>query len=87
MQPLNYAMLRHFTTVEDASVDDVMAALEGAYASNRAFNRASMTAAIMTAEKNGLIEEVRIDLDEDDELIVYYRATDEQRRLITSYIG
>lgn len=32
-RPLNYAMLKYFTTVDEACVDDVMEALKGEYAS------------------------------------------------------
>lgn len=85
-RPLNYAMLKYFTTVDEASVDDVMDALKGEYSNRRAFTREEMTSALMTAEKNGLIEEARIDLDDKDELLVYYHATDEQKQSINSYI-
>ena len=85
-RPLNYAMLKYFTTVDVACVDDVMEALKGEYASRRAFTRDEMTSALMTAEKNGLIEESRIDLDSHDDLLVYYRATEEQKQSINSYI-
>ena len=78
-RPLNYAMLKYFTTVD-------MEALKGEYASRRAFTRDEMTSALMTAEKNGLIEESRIDLDSHDDLLVYYRATEEQKQSINSYI-
>lgn len=85
-RPLNYAMLTYFTTVDEASVDDVMEALKAEYAGRRAFNRDAMISALMTAEKNGLIEESRIDLDSHDDLLVYYRATEEQKQSINSYI-
>lgn len=85
-RPLNYAMLKHFTTVDEASVDDVMEALKADYAGRRDFTRDAMISALMTAEKNGLIEESRIDLDAHDDLLVYYRATDEQKQSINSYI-
>ena len=85
-RPLNYAMLKHFTTVDEASVDDVMEALKADYAGRRAFTRDAMISALMTAEKNGLIEESRIDLDAHDDLLVYYRATEEQKQSIKSYI-
>lgn len=85
-RPLNYAMLTYFTTVDEASVDDVMEALKAEYAGRRAFARDAMISALMTAEKNGLIEESRIDLDSHDDLLVYYRATEEQKQSINSYI-
>ena len=40
----------------------------------------------MTAEKNGLIGESRVDLDDNGELRVFYTATPEQRDTINSYI-
>lgn len=85
-RPLNYAMLKFFTTVEEASVDEVMEALRSEYATHHAFKRASMIEALMTAEKNALIEESRFDLDDAGELRVFYRATPEQKQSIDSYI-
>ncbi|MCC6099479.1 MAG: hypothetical protein LIV25_09615 [Olsenella sp.] len=86
MRPLNYAMLKYFTTVDEASVDDVMDALKGEYADFTAFKRDKMQEALMTAEKNGLIGESRVDLDDNGELRVFYTATPEQRDTINSYI-
>ena len=40
----------------------------------------------MTAEKNGLIAESRVDLDDKGELHVFYAADSEQRDTINSYI-
>ena len=86
MRPLNYAMLKYFTTVDEASVDDVMDALKGEYADFTAFKRDKIQEALMTAEKNGLIGESRVDLDDNGELRVFYTATPEQRDTINSYI-
>lgn len=85
-RPLNYALLKYFTTVDEASVDDVMAALEPEYAHRRAFSRPQMFEALMTAEKNCLIGESRFDLDPQGNVRIYYRASDEQKRTIDSYI-
>ncbi|MCI6273787.1 MAG: hypothetical protein MSA61_10625 [Coriobacteriaceae bacterium] len=86
MRPLNYAMLKYFTTVGEAGVDDVMDALKGDYAGFTAFKRDKMQEALMTAEKNGLIGESRVDLDGNGGLRVFYTATPEQRDTINSYI-
>lgn len=40
----------------------------------------------MTAEKNGLISETRVDLDDNGDLRVFYGADAEQRDTINSYI-
>ena len=68
MRPLNYAMLKYFTTVDEASVDDVMKDLEADYSTFTAFKRERMQEALMTAEKNGLISETRVDLDDNGDL-------------------
>lgn len=86
MKPLNYAMLKYFTRVNEACADDVMAALKSEYSHFKAFNKADMIAAIMTAEANGLLEETRFDMDEKNELRVYYRAHEEGAETINHYI-
>ena len=86
MRPLNYAMLKYFTTVDEASVDDVTKDLEADYSTFTAFKRERMQEALMTAEKNGLISETRVDLDDNGDLRVFYGADAEQRDTINSYI-
>ncbi|MCH4083592.1 MAG: hypothetical protein ACI38Z_08670 [Parafannyhessea sp.] len=86
MRPLNYAMLKYFTTVDEASVDDVMKDLASDYSGYTAFKRDKMQEALMTAEKNGLISESRVDLDDNGDLRVFYSADAEQRDTINSYI-
>ena len=86
MRPLNYAMLKYFTTVDEASVDDVMEDLKADYSTFTAFKRDRMQEALMTAEKNGLISETRVDLDDNGDLHVFYGADAEQRDTINSYI-
>lgn len=86
MRPLNYATLKYFTTVDEASVDDVMENLKADYSTFTAFKRDRMQEALMTAEKNGLISETRVDLDDNGDLRVFYGADAEQRDTINSYI-
>ena len=40
----------------------------------------------MTAEANGLIEEVNADLDENGNLVLYYEANKESKDIINSFI-
>lgn len=87
MKPLNYAILHFFTKVEKASVDDVMEGLKADYSSFKAFNRESIINALMTAEQNGLIEEIEVDLDENEELVIFYQMNDESKQTIYKFIG
>lgn len=86
MLPLNYAILKFFTKVDEASVDDVMEQLKGQYGDFKAFKKHSVINALMTAEANGLLEESRFELDANNELRVYYRAHEEGAATINTYI-
>jgi len=86
MKPLNYAILKYFTTVDEACADDVMGALKNEYGHFKAFNKPGVLSAIMTAEANGLLEEKRYDLDVNDALRVFYHAHKEGAETINYYI-
>ncbi|MEG0308809.1 MAG: hypothetical protein RR636_12755 [Clostridium sp.] len=86
MKPLNYAILKYFTTVEEACADDVIKALEGQYGSFKALKKKAVITALMTAEANGLLEETRFELDKKGELKVYYHAHEEGAATINKYI-
>lgn len=86
MKPLNYAILKYFTTVEEACADDVIDALKDVYGKFKALNKNAVTTALLTAEANGLIEETRFDLNMNGELRVYYHAPEEGAATINKYI-
>jgi len=86
MKPLNYAILKHFTKVKEASAEDVIEALKGEYGSFKALNRDDVMEALMTAEANGLLEETRYELDQSGALRIYYRAHKEGAETINKYI-
>lgn len=86
MVPLNYAILKLFTKVEEACADCVIDALKGQYGHYKAFKKPAIIEALMTAEANGLLEESRFDLDDNNELRVYYRAHEEGAETINRYI-
>ncbi|WP_346916024.1 hypothetical protein [Clostridium sp.] len=86
MKPLNYAILKHFTKVEEACADDVIEALKGEYGSFKALKKNAVITALMTAEANGLIEETRFELDKSNQLRVYYHAHEDGAATINKYI-
>lgn len=86
MKPLNYAILKYFTTVKEGCADSVMKALEKNYSKFKAFNKKSIINALMTAEANGLVRETRVDLDNNNELVIYYHANEESIETINRYI-
>lgn len=86
MMPLNYAILKYFTKVEEACAEDVINALKDTYGNFKALNKKDVITALMTAEANGLIEETRFELDKNNELKVYYHAHEEGAATINKYI-
>lgn len=86
MKPLNYAILKYFTTVEEACADDVIDALKGDYGTFKALRKPAVVEALMTAEANGLLEETRFEFDSQKEVRVYYHAHQEGADTINSYI-
>lgn len=86
MKPLYFAMLKYMTTVDEACVADAINALKGEYGNFKMCRPAPMQEALMTAEKNGLLEESRFDFDENNELRVYYKVTDYGVQMIHDYI-
>ena len=86
MKPLNYAILKHFTTVKEACADDVIEALKGEYGNFKALKKNAVITALMTAEANGLLQETRFDLDKNGELRVYYHADSDGAATINKYI-
>ncbi len=84
--PLNYAILKHFIDVEEASTEEVMEALKDDYGNYKAFNKKDVLLTLMTAEANGLLEEKRFDLDENNELRIFYYANEEGAATINKYI-
>jgi DNA-binding PadR family transcriptional regulator len=87
MLPLNYAILKYFTLIDEADTQQVMSSLQGEYGGFRAFKEPAVTETLMAAEANGLLAETHYYLDNADKLRVYYRATDEGRLMIEKYIG
>lgn len=86
MKPLNYAILKHFTKVDEASANDVITALKDQYGNFKALNKDAVVTALMTAEANGLLEETRFELNKSNELEIYYRAHAEGAATINKYI-
>lgn len=86
MKPLNYAILKYFTKVEEACADDVINALKAEYGKFKALEKNAVVTAIMTAEANGLLEETRFDLDKSGALRVYYHAHEDGAATINRYI-
>ena len=86
MKPLNYAILKYFTKITEASADEVIDALKGEYGKFKALNKKAVIESLMTAEANGLLKETRFELGDKDELKVYYSVPEDGIETINKYI-
>ena len=84
--PLDCAVLKYFTTVEEASVVEVMEALKDEYSDYRPFTRKGVSEVLMTGVVNGMLKETRYELESNGELKVYYHANEEGRGIINKYL-
>ena len=85
--PFNYALLKLFPDGAEVDSLNALEALEHRYSEHRQFKEVAVNEALMTAEANGLIEEVGYKLDSKQRLRVFYRATDNGKDTIETYIG
>ena len=83
--PLNFAIIKHFVSVEEACADDVMAALKSEYSGFKMFNKQDIYETLFTAEINGFLKESRYEM-VDGDLKVYYHAPPEGKEVINKYI-
>ena len=84
--PLNYAILLFFTKNEEGDADTIIEELKPEYGLYRMFKRAAVVEALMTAKENGILEEVRTELEEGDVLRVWYKLTEYGTELIQRFL-
>jgi len=85
--PFNYAVLKYFTTVSEASGDDVFEALKRDYAHLKYYSREAVYEILLTGELNGFLQETRYKLRTNGQVEVFYTATAEEQAVINKYIA
>ena len=84
--PMDCAILKYFTTVDEASVVEVMEALKDEYSDYRPFTRKEVSEVLMTGVVNGMLVETHYELEGDGELKIYYKAGEAERAIINKYL-
>ena len=84
-KPLNFAILKYLTTVDEACPDDVVAALKDEYGKSRWLTPKAVLEALFTGQTNGFLEESRSEM-VDGELKIYFKSPPEGREMINKYI-
>ena len=85
-KPLNFAILKYMTTVDEACAEDIMEALKDEYGDYKALKKAGVIEALMTGVTNGLLTEKRYEMGDDNTVKIYYYAHEEGAETIKSYI-
>ncbi|MGI5874556.1 MAG: hypothetical protein ACOX8R_07885 [Bacillota bacterium] len=87
MRVFNYAVIKYFTKVKEACPAEVYEALKGEFGSHKMCKPDKVKAAIMTAEKNGLLAETRYELNDNGEVDIYYNCEGEALEAVNRYLG
>ncbi len=86
LEPLYYAIIRHFTNDCESCAADVVDALKPNYTSYKLLTLHDVDDALAVAKENGILEETRCDLDDAGALRIFYRITDFGADMITRYL-
>ena len=84
--PLNYAILTCVWQDGPCDAEDVVARLAPRYGRHRAFRKPAVVEALMTAERNGILEETGARLSADGALLIQYRVTDYGAALMRRFL-
>lgn len=84
--PLRFRMLHFFSTVNEASANDLLEGLKSEYGSERQFSKKNFVEHLLTMKENGIIDETKVELDKNGDLCIYYSINDEGRSLLKKYL-
>ena len=86
-QPLTYAVYRLCADRDELCTNDVLELLGQDYGDHRMFTASGIEEILMTGAANGLLDEVRYDLDGAGCLRNYYRMNEYGRDTVKNFIG
>lgn len=84
--PSRMAVMNYLSQVEMASVGEVMDHLKADYGSEKQFNYPMYLDHLMALEANGFSELVKYELDESDNLVLFYKITDDGNQAVEKYV-
>lgn len=84
--PLRFRILHHISTVNKASVDEIMKALEPEYGTEKQFKKEVFLDHLLDMKANFIIDDNEAVINDKGELVVYYSINDEGNRLLNKYL-
>ena len=87
LPPLHYAIIECFNKETELCADGVIAALKENYSDYKLLNNKGVDEALATSRENGLLEETRVDIDNNGRLRTYYQMTEFGTDMVRRYLG
>ena len=87
LPPLHYAIIECFNHGEELSANDVIAALKEDYSGYKLLNNKDVDEALATSRENGLLEETKVDVDDEGRLRIFYKMTAFGTDMVHRYLG
>ncbi len=87
LPPLHYAIIECFNHGGELSANDVIAALKEDYSDYKLLNNKDVDEALATSRENGLLEETKVDVDDDGQLRIFYKMTAFGTDMVRRYLG
>lgn len=85
--PARTAVLNQLNKDNCLSVDEIMQKLQPDYGTEGQFTKDMFTEHCMALEANGMVEMAGYDLDDDGELNIQFRITDDGRHTVKKYVS
>lgn len=83
--PMRFRMLHFFSNVNEASVNEVMKALDREYGKEKYFKFNAIDEDLISMKENGLIDINRLEM-KSDKLITYYKINEGGKNLLKNYL-
>ncbi|MBF0786412.1 MULTISPECIES: hypothetical protein [unclassified Streptococcus] len=85
--PTRTAVLHYMASISEADVKQVMSALKSQYGSEKQFKEELFLEHLMSLECNGYLEQSGYHLDENGELSIYYKISEDGKVAVEKYIA
>lgn len=83
--PMRFRMLHFFKSIDEASVNEVMKALEKEYGKEKYFEANAIDEDLISMKENGLIDISRLEMSSKN-LVTYYTINEEGKNLLKNYL-
>lgn len=84
--PIRFKVLEYMSKVDKVSPSVIMEAMRAEYGNERHFTKESFVDHTMSLKANGLLDDAGAELNDKNELVLFYTINDEGRRMLKKYM-